>query len=139
MQNLVIKVKIKRNFATSEGQWRRLGRPTETIMDNWDYSQQMAICSVLLGLGTLSAIGSALMIATIIVLGKYRKSYWRQVIGLSIMELTTALSMVFSCSWQNAAVASFWLICIFNVNRNLYLFFPYPDCRGDCILDRVAV
>jgi len=65
-------------------------------MDGWNHTQQVTISAVVLVLSTLSALGNTLMVVTIIALKKFRKSYWRQVLGLAAMELLAALSMVFN-------------------------------------------
>jgi len=63
-------------------------------MDSWSSDQQLTISVVVLVLATISALSSTLVISTIIFMGKFRKSYWRQVIGLIGTELLQALSMV---------------------------------------------
>jgi len=99
-------------------------------MDGWSHTQQVTISAVVLVLSTLSALGNTLMVVTIIALKKFRKSYWRQVLGLAAMELLAALSMVFILIPPNLSTYLPTPPLGTYSSKNFYLYFL--DCRMHC-------
>lgn len=76
--------------------WARTVRGMSQDGDNFSTAERTVRTALLLTCSALSFLGCIMIISSIFILQKYRKTYWRQVGGLALIGLIHSLTMVTS-------------------------------------------